>query len=310
MILNTSKNKRANLTRQRNGIKREGAAGWMFVLPFLLLFTFVFIIPLVYSMYISFFGHQLIGGTMFVGAKNYLELLRDPLLWQGIARVLIFTAIQVPLMLIISICLALAIDSKRLYGTNWCRISIFIPYAVPGVISTLMWGFILGTRYGLFKNFNEISHTDINPFSPSFIMISIGVMISWAAIGYNMLIFYSSLKAISPDLYEAAVIDGASYRQIDRYIKLPEIRGSLAITTIFSIIGSVQLFNEPQILSKMVGGTGITTSWTPNLYIYNLAFGDSSQGYAAAAALIMAIIVIVVTFTIQIRNMRKNVTAD
>ncbi|RFT23895.1 sugar ABC transporter permease, partial [Gardnerella vaginalis] len=109
---------------------------------------------------------------------------------------------------------------------------------------------------------------------------------------------------------EAAVIDGASYRQIDRYIKLPEIRGSLAITTIFSIIGSVQLFNEPQILSKMVGGTGITTSWTPNLYIYNLAFGDSSQGYAAAAALIMAIIVIVVTFTIQIRNMRKNVTAD
>lgn len=70
MILNTSKNKRANLTRQRNGIKREGAAGWMFVLPFLLLFTFVFIIPLVYSMYISFFGHQLIGGTVFVGAKK------------------------------------------------------------------------------------------------------------------------------------------------------------------------------------------------------------------------------------------------
>lgn len=300
----------AESSRKNRSIQHEGRAGWLFVLPFLLLFTFVFIIPLLYSLYISLFGHQLIGGTVFVGFKNYLDLLQDPLLWQGIVRVLVFTAIQVPLMLAISICLALALDSKRLYGTNWCRISIFIPYAVPGVISTLMWGFILGVRYGLFRNVNEALHIDVNPFSPTLIMISIGVMISWAAIGYNMLIFYSSLKSISPDLYEAAVIDGATYRQIDRYIKLPEIRGSLAITTIFSIIGSVQLFNEPQILYKMVGGTGITTSWTPNLYIYNLAFGDSSQGYAAAAALIMAVIVIVVTFTIQIRNMRKSGNKD
>ncbi|MDO5694723.1 MAG: sugar ABC transporter permease [Aeriscardovia aeriphila] len=303
----TAPNSRAVHTSHSSHLK-SGVTGWMFVAPFLIIFAFVFIVPLIYSLVISLFGHQLLGGTKFVGMSNYVKLFKDPLLWEGIGRVLLFTAIQVPLMLIISICLALAIDSGRLYGTKFSRISIFIPYAVPGVISTLMWGFLLGTRYGLFKTFNELFHSSINPFSPQFIMVSIGIMISWASIGYNMLIFYSSLKSIPPELYEAAIIDGATQGQIDWYIKIPEIRGSLAITLIFSIIGSVQLFNEPQILSKMMSGTGITSSWTPNLYIYNLAFGDSSQGYAAAAALIMALIVIVITFIIQIRNMRKTVT--
>lgn len=278
----------------------------MFVLPFILVFAFVFVVPLLYSLWISLFEHKLIGGLSFAGASNFIAVFRDPLLWRGIARVALFTAIQVPLMLIISASLALALDSGRLYGTRFFRISIFIPYAVPGVVSTLMWGFLLGTRYGLFKNVNELFGTDVDPFSPSSVIVAIGVMISWGSIGYNMLIFYSSLKAIPTELYEAAAIDGASYWQVDRNIKIPEISGSLSIALIFAIIGSTQLFNEPQILSKMMGGTGITTNWTPNLYIYDLAFSDSSQGYAAAAAIVMALIVIVATFAIQIRSMRRS----
>ncbi|PST45389.1 ABC transporter permease, partial [Bifidobacterium callitrichos] len=91
-----------------------------------------------------------------------------------------------------------------------------------------------------------------------------GNIVTWEFTGYNMLIFYSSLSTIPHSLYEAASIDGASEWQIVKSIKLPELRGSLAITVIFSIIGSFQLFNEPSILQNMVPGNAITTYYTPN----------------------------------------------
>ena len=129
-------------------------------------------------------------------------------------------------------------------------------------------------------------------------------MATWIYAGYNMLIFYSSLKSVSSDLYEAAQIDGANGMKIVWYIKMPALRGSLVVTIIFSIIGSFQLFNEPQILSKMVSNSGITNYYTPNMYVYNLAFTGSQQGYAAALAIVMAVITIVIAYIVQIRGLR------
>jgi len=120
-------------TRSPRRMRHHGLAGWMFVLPFILVFAFVFVVPLLYSLWISLFEHKLIGGLSFAGASNFIAVFRDPLLWRGIARVALFTAIQVPLMLIISASLALALDSGRLYGTRFFRISIFIPYAVEQI---------------------------------------------------------------------------------------------------------------------------------------------------------------------------------
>ncbi|WP_229691243.1 carbohydrate ABC transporter permease, partial [Sphaerisporangium melleum] len=136
-------------------------------------------------------------------------------------------------------------------------------------------------------------------------LISIGVMVTWAFTGFNMLIFYAALKAVPRELYEAAAIDGANEFQIVRAIKLPALRGSLIVTIIFSIIGTFQMFNEPQILPSMVAGSGVTTFYTPNLYAYNLAFTGSQQGYAAALALVMAAITIAVAYAVQIRGLRN-----
>lgn len=278
--------------------------GWMFIAPFGILFIFVFIIPIIYSIYISLFQNKLIGGQVFVGLANYKKLLADGDFWDGVKRVMLYTIIQVPVMLIISQALALGLDSLRLRGTKFIRIVAFLPYGVPAIVSTLMWGFMLGTKYGLFKNINNFFGTDFNPFSPRWTLVSIAVMATWTYVGYNMLIFYSSLKTVSADLYESAEMDGASRWAIVRYIKLPALKGSLVVTIIFSIIGSFQLFNEPTILSKMVGNSGITNYYTPNIYVYNLAFTGSQQGYAAALAIVMAIITIAIAYVVQIKGLK------
>ena len=112
---------------------------WMFMGPFMVVFALVFIAPIGYSIVISMFRDQLVGGTVFVGLDNYVQALQDPKLWQALTRVTLFLLVQVPIMLGISLLVALAIDSARLYGSNFFRIAIFMPYAVPAVVASLMW---------------------------------------------------------------------------------------------------------------------------------------------------------------------------
>ncbi|MGV9345521.1 carbohydrate ABC transporter permease [Streptomyces spiralis] len=286
----------------KRGRKQIGLA---FIAPFGLLFMLVFIVPIFYAGYLSLFQQKLIGGNTFTGLANYTKLFHDAQFWDGVGRVFSFTLVQVPVMLILAMVLALALDSRRLHGTRFMRVSIFLPYAVPAVVSTLMWGFMLGVKYGLLGSLNDALGTDLDPFTPSTTLISIGVMVTWAFTGFNMLIFYAVLKAVPRELYEAAALDGANEFQVVLRIKLPALRQSLVIAVIFSIIGTFQIFSEPQILPSMVANSGITTHYTPNLYAYNLAFTGSQQGYAAALALVMAAITIAVAYAVQIRGLRN-----
>lgn len=287
------------------GKRRRTRIGLAFIAPFGTLFALVFVVPILYAAYLSLFQQKLIGGDTFVGFANYGKLFRDPQFWDGVGRVFRFTLIQVPIMLIFAMALALALDGMRVHGARFMRMTIFLPYAVPAIVSTLMWGFLLGVKYGLFGSLNEALGTDIDPFTPGTTLVSIGLMVTWAFTGFNMLIFNAALKAVPRELYEAAAIDGASEFQVVRAIKLPALRGSLVVTTIFSIIGTFQMFNEPQILPSMVAGSGVTTFYTPNLYAYHLAFTGSQQGYAAALALVMAAITIAVAYAVQIRGLKN-----
>ena len=255
--------------------------GWKFMWPFAVVFVFVFIVPIVYAVYISFFKKQMIGGTKFVGFENYVRLLGDGQFWSSVGRVALFTCVQVPIMLCLSALMALALDS------------------------TLIWGFVYGAKYGLVGSSNDFLGTDIDVLAPSVLLASIGNIVTWEFTGYNMLIFYSSLSTIPHSLYEAASIDGASEWQIVKSIKLPELRGSLAITVIFSIIGSFQLFNEPSILQNMVPGNAITTYYTPNMYAYNLSFSGNQSNYAAALAIVMAVITMAIAYIVQLNSLKE-----
>ena len=279
--------------------------GWKFMWPFALVFVIVFIFPIIYAIYISFFQTKMIGGEQFVGFSNYVRLFHDQDFWSSVRRVALFTIVQVPIMLCLAALLALAIDSMKLHGTKFFRISTFLPYAVPAVVSALMWGFIYGAKYGLVGSLNSWLGTDFDVLAPNVLLVSIGNIVTWEFTGYNMLIFYSSLSTIPHSLYEAASIDGASEWDIVKRIKLPELKGSLAITVIFSIIGSFQLFNEPSVLSAMVPGNGITTYYTPNMYAYNLSFLGGQSNYAAALAIVMAVITMVIAYAVQLNSLQE-----
>ncbi|WP_169714164.1 carbohydrate ABC transporter permease, partial [Bifidobacterium lemurum] len=214
-------------TSARVNRHRADWRGWKFMWPFAVVFVFVFIVPIVYAVYISFFQKRMVGGTRFVGVDNYVRLFQDPNFWSSVGRVALFTVVQVPIMLFLAAALALALDSMKLHGAKFFRISTFLPYAVPAVVSTMIWGFMYGAKYGLVGSLNDLLGTDLDVLAPSVLLASIGNIVTWEFTGYNMLIFYSSLSTIPHSLYEAASIDGASEWQIIRRIKLPELKGSL-----------------------------------------------------------------------------------
>ncbi|NUW44057.1 sugar ABC transporter permease [Nonomuraea rhodomycinica] len=268
-------------------------------------FALVFLAPIAYSIYLSLFRTQLIGGTTFVGADNYVKALGDPQFWSAFGRVALFLVVQVPIMLFLALLVALAIDSGRLYGASFFRISVFLPYAVPAVVAALMWGFMYGTRFGLIGNLNDALGVSLpDPLSSDLILASIGNIVTWEFVGYNMLILYSALRVVNPSLYEAAEMDGAGQLRIVWAIKLPALRGALLIATIFSIIGSFQLFNEPAILRDLAPNA-ITTYFTPNYYAYSLSFRGQQFNYSATVAIVMGVITMVIAYVVQLRGMRK-----
>ena len=246
--------------------------GWKFMWPFTVVFVFVFIIPIVYAIYISFFKKQMIGGTRFVGVENYARLLQDGQFWSSVGRVALFTCVQVPIMLFLSAAMALALDSMKLHGAKFFRISTFLPYAVPAVVSTLVWGFVYGAKYGLVGSFNDFFGTNVDVLQPSVLLASIGNISTWEFTGYNMLIFLAALQAIPHDLYEAARIDGANGWQIATKIKLPNVRGAALLAMLLSIVGTIQLFNEPQIMST--ADPGISKSYTPMMMAMSTSQGS------------------------------------
>lgn len=284
--------------------QRRDWRGWAFVAPFMIVFIAMIIAPVVYALYLSLFREQLIGGNHFVGLDNYLKVLTDAKFWESFGRVTLFLLVQVPIMLVLSLTAALALDSARLHGAGFFRIAIFLPYAVPSVVAALIWGFIYGDQFGLTASVNSLLGTHLAPLDPGWILASIGNIVTWEFMGYNMLIFYAALRVIPTELYEAAEIDGAGPFRTVFSIKIPALRGAIVIATIFSIIGSFQLFNEPNLL-KQLAPNAITSYYTPNMYAYNLSFAGQQFNIAATVAIVMGVITAVIAYIVQLRGTRQ-----
>jgi multiple sugar transport system permease protein len=283
----------------------HGLAGFLFTLPFMVLFLAFFIAPLLYALYLSLYRQQLIGGNSFVGLQNYTDGLRDSAFLKGVGRVGLYMVVQVPIMLGLALLFALILDSGRVWFAKLWRVGFFVPYAVPTVIAALMWGFLYGRDFGPFADVaKSLSIAPPNFLSQSTMLWSIANVATWTWTGYNMIIFYAALRAIPAELYEAAAVDGAGPVRVARYVKLPLLRPALLLCTIFSVIGSFQLFAEPQIFYSIAPQV-IGKSYTPNLYVYNLAFDDQRLNYAAALSFLLGLVVFVVSFVVMYASHRQ-----
>ncbi|MEV6609579.1 sugar ABC transporter permease [Kutzneria sp. NPDC051319] len=280
-------------------------AGAMFVAPFLALFLLLFLAPLGYAAYLSLFQHRLIGGTVFVGLDNYLKAVTDPVFLRGIARVATFFVIQVPVMLVLALVFALALDSGLLRLARVVRLGIFVPYAVPSVVAALMWGYLYGPDYGPFAQLGRLLRLPAPDFlGGSWLLGSLANVVTWEFVGYNMIILYAALRTISPDLYEAAAVDGAGAWRIAWSVKLPALRPALVLTLLFSVIGSFQLFNEPKLLQPLAPSV-IDSGYTANLYAYSLAFTGQQVNYAATVSFLLGLVIVAVSYGFLLASNRR-----
>ncbi|WP_369251615.1 carbohydrate ABC transporter permease [Streptomyces sp. R41] len=287
------------------GVRRQGAAGPLFVAPFLVLFLLLFLAPLGYAAYLSLFEQRLIGGTVFVGLDNYVQALQDPLLIHGVGRVALFFVIQVPLMLVLALLFALALDSGLLRLARVIRLGIFVPYAVPSVVATLMWGYLYGPDFGPFAQLSRKLDLPAPHFlSDGWMLGSLANIVTWEFVGYNMIILYAALRTIPQELYEAAAVDGAGAWRVAWSVKLPALRPALMLTLLFSVIGSFQLFNEPNLLMKIAPAV-ISSSYTANLYSYSLAFTGQQLNYAATVSFLLGLVIVIASYAVLLTANRR-----
>jgi multiple sugar transport system permease protein len=276
--------------------RRHVGFPYLFLAPFLILFFLFFLLPLGYALWISLFSDRLIGGTVFVGAQNYVQAFHDSQFWDGVVRMLLFMVIQVPVMLICALIFALLLDSDLPVVRTVFRLGYFLPYAIPEVVSALIWGYLYGPSFGLFTQiFNDLHMAPIAFLSNSNMLGSIINVVTWQYTGYNMIIMYTALKAIPADLYDAARVDGSSGFNVARFVKIPLIAPAIVLTAIFSIIGSLQLFGIPQIMSTLAPDV-INSHYTPNYYAYTLAFTNQQYNYSAAVSFTLGVIVFICSY--------------
>ena len=291
---------RSSKPKRSNAAKRENRTGWAFMAPFALLFAFVFILPIGWGIYSSFFRQVVSGGgaygggelvNQFVGLENFRYVITSGDFWAGVGRVVIYTLIQVPIMIIAALALAMIIDSFVVKHISGFRLGYFLPYAIPGVVASIIWVYLYNGQISpLVKGLAALG-INVDFFADNIVLASMANITTWTFTGYNMLIFLAALQAIPHDLYEAARIDGANGWQIAMKIKLPNVRSAALLAMLLSIVGTIQLFNEPQIMQT--ADPGISKSFTPMMMAMNTSQGTltpSGDGPASAVAIMMALI--------------------
>ncbi|MER5448612.1 sugar ABC transporter permease [Streptomyces sp. NPDC002764] len=286
--------------RRSYGVK---GAPYAFLIPATILFALFFALPIGYAVHLSFrkvhvSGLGLGSGArkeVWAGVENYTDALTDGELMHGALRVLGYGCIVVPVMLGLALLFALMLDSERVRLAPFTRLAIFLPYAIPGVVAALMWGFLylpdVSPFYYLLEKFH-LPQPDLLDGGPLYLAMSnIAV---WGGTGFNMIVIYTSLRSIPAEVYEAARLDGATPLQTALRIKIPMVAPSLVLTFFFSIIATLQVFNEPTTLKPLTNSLPLT--WSPLMTVYQDAFRKGDIYQAAAEAVIIAVATLVLSF--------------
>lgn len=285
---------------------------WMLMAPFLALFLLTFILPILAAVGSSFtkvrreglFGEEGVASE-FAWFENYAQALADGGFIASIGRMVLFGLVQVPIMMLLATVLAILLESASARWPGFFRAAYFLPYGIPGVIATILWSFLYVPGLSPIIDAAAVVGIELNFLGPSTVLWSIANIVTWTYTGYNMMIIIAQLKSIPGELYEAARMDGASSWQVAWKIQLPLIRPALVLTTVFSIIGTMQLFAEPQVLST--SSPAIDSQYTPNLSAYTTAFAYNAYNAAAAQAVLIALAAFILSFAFLRLTNRKSV---
>ena len=288
--------------RPRRGTASRGVP-YLFLAPAVLLFTLFLVLPIGYAVYLSFRRVKVSGlglgrgsrTEIFAGLANYRAALADPELWDSTLRVLAYGAVLLPAMLGLALLFALLLDRPGVGLRRFSRLAIFLPYAVPGVIASMLWGFLYLPAVSPFTDLaDRLGLPAADPLTGDAVFFAIVNIAVWGGVGFNMIVLYTSLRAIPSELYESARLDGCTEWQLAWRIKIPLLVPSLIMTTVFSLIATLQVFTEPLTVRSLTNS--ISSTWTPLMKVYRDAFAQNDIYSAAASSVLIALVTLLLSF--------------
>lgn len=273
----------------QNIFNNERFAGWVFILPALLGTLIFIVIPVICSFGLSFTKWDLLNPIRFVGLDNYKEIFSDALFFKIFWNTVVFAISTSVLGVIIPLILACILNSK-IRGSEFYKTAYFLPFITPMIVIGVVWEWIFDPNIGLL---NHILHLHINwLYDTHFAMPALIIVSVWKLIGYNMVIFLSSLSGISQSMFEAAKIDGASPFQTFKNVTIPLLSPSIFFVVIITAISSFQVFD---LIYLMTQGGPLDSTNVLVYAIYKNAFEYFNVGKASAIAYVLFFIILVLT---------------
>jgi multiple sugar transport system permease protein len=239
----------------------------------------------------------------FIGLANYRAMLNDPGFWEALRNTFLFVGLGVPTLVIGSLAIAIALNYSQSWFFRSLRAFYFVPAITAIVAISLIWGNIYNSQFGLLNwLLSLIGKGPVEWLSdPTTAKLSVALVAIWRGSGLDTIIFLAALQAIPAEYYEAAAIDGAGeWRKIFR-ITLPLMRFAIFFVTVTTLIGWMQFFDEPYVLTQ---GGPVHATTSMSLYIYQQGFRDNEFGFASAASIVLFAIIAIVT-AVQLRTRRE-----
>ena len=269
--------------------------GLLFCLPWLLGLTVFLIYPLCAAFYYSLCDYSVLLPPVFIGLDNYLDLAKDPLFWRSLGNTAYFATGSVSLGLLVSLSLALLLNSK-VKGVGLYRTIFFLPSLMPVVAGSILWMWMYNGQSGLINT--ALRALGINGpawlADPNWAKPAIVIMAVWGA-GNAVVVYLAGLQDVPVSLYEAALIDGAGFFQRLFHVTLPMISPVIYFNVVLSIISGFQAFTQAFIMTGSTGAPERSTLFYV-LNLYNVGFQDLRMGYASAMAWVLFVLILLVTF--------------
>jgi multiple sugar transport system permease protein len=287
------------------GSRREARAAWAFLAPALLTLLVFFLLPVLLAFMLSFTDFDVyavgdLGNARWVGLRNYAELLREPLFWRSLRNTLLFAFLGGPLTVGLALGAALLVNAPAARARRFFRTAFFAPVVATLVAMAVVWHALYHPQFGPIDHLLAALGLPRLDWlgDPRFALPALVLLTSWKNFGYTMIVFVAGLQGIPQELYEAARIDGARALQRFRHVTLPLLGPTFLFVSVVTLIGYLQVFAEPYVMTPE--GGPLKSTLTTSLLMYERGFRWWSLGPAAAIAVLLFLVVLAVTL-LQLR---------
>ncbi|MFF7194658.1 carbohydrate ABC transporter permease [Streptomyces sp. NPDC008079] len=296
------------LRARRRRLRGESATAWTFIAPSIVVILGLSVVPVVWSLLLSFRADDLVTPSRWVGVANYRALSKDPHFSQAVRNTLEYTALYVPLSMLLGLALALALNRRiRLVGVY--RTLIFVPFVISATAQGVLFSFILDPQFGAA---NSVLHSiGVSPqgflTDPSQALLVLVAISLWSGTGFCVVVYLAALQDVPQSLIEAARLDGAGRRQLLRHVVLPTLTPVNVFLLLWQTINSLQVFDLVYVTTKG-GPLGSTTVIV--YFIWEQAFKNFTAGYGAAAAYVLALALLVIAVGTRALRRREPVRLE